>query len=104
MQRFVIAAALVLLPAAALADAKTNTDASATPTAAASTLPADVAAYVTTHASTPLNYTGKVLIGHGLDGEVVYEQIPGNNAYRWTNLNGQKVVVETRTKHVVAVY
>ncbi len=31
-------------------------------------------------------------------------QIPAAPAYRWTNLNGQKVIVDKKTGHVVAVY
>jgi len=67
-------------------------------------LPADVKTYVTTHPSDAMTYSGKVMIGHRVDGDQIWQQIPSYPAYRWTNLAGQKVVVEKKSGNVVAVY
>ena len=67
-------------------------------------LPDAVKTYVTSHPATDLPYSGKISIGHGVDGDVIWQQIPDYPAYRWTDLNGQRVVVEKHTNKVVAVY
>jgi hypothetical protein len=66
--------------------------------------PSEVRTYVTTQDRTSVSYAGKVVVGKGIDGDVVYYEVPSNKAYRWAYLNGQRVVVERSSGHVVAVY
>jgi hypothetical protein len=91
-----------LLAAALLSLTVASAHAEAAKTEAAE-VPAEVKTYVTTHHSDPMPYASKILVGHGLDGEIIWMSTP-NAAYRYTNLNGQMVVVEKKTNHVVAVY
>jgi len=39
-----------------------------------------------------------------VDGDVVWREVPSNPKYRWAYLNGQRVVIETEGRHVVAIY
>ncbi len=100
---FVAAAFVALASTSAYAQAKED---KAPAAAASAEVPAELKAYVTTHAnaSTPTTYNGKVLMGHRLDGDIVWSALPGFPAYRWTNLNGQQVVLEKKTNFVVGVF
>ena len=66
--------------------------------------PSEVRTYVTTQAGSSASYSGKVVVGKGIDGDVVYYEVPSNTKYRWAYLNGQRVVVERESGHVVAIY
>ena len=67
--------------------------------------PSEVRTYVTTQTGpASASYAGKVVVGKGIDGDVVYYEVPANAKYRWAYLNGQRVVVERESGHVVAVY
>jgi hypothetical protein len=105
MKKHILAAALLTLattPALAQTAAKlAPADAASSPS---SELPADIKTYVSTHPSDSLPYSGKPTIGHPVDGDQIWQAIPAYPAYRWTNLNGQKVVVEKKSGHVVAIY
>ena len=66
--------------------------------------PSEVRTYVTSSTMSSSSYAGKVVVGKGIDGDVVYYEVPANPKYRWAYLNGQRVVVERESGHVVAVY
>jgi hypothetical protein len=66
--------------------------------------PSEVKTYVTTQTVDPVAYSGKIVIGKTVDGEVVWREVPSNPKYRWAYLNGQRVVIESDSGHVVAVY
>ena len=104
MKKYFVAAAFVVM-AATSAYAQPKEDKAPAPAATAE-VPAELKAYVTSHAnaSTPTTYNGKIMMGHRLDGEIVWSALPGFPAYRWTNLNGQQVVVEKKTNFVVGVF
>jgi hypothetical protein len=66
--------------------------------------PSEVRTYVTTQNMTSASYGGTVVVGKGLDGDVVYYDVPSDKKYRWAYINGQRVVIERESRHVVAVY
>jgi len=66
--------------------------------------PSEVRTYVTTQNMSSATYGGKVVVGKSIDGDVVYYEVPSNAKYRWAYLNGQRVVVERQSGHVVAIY
>jgi surface antigen len=66
--------------------------------------PSEVRTYVTTQTATSASYSGKIVVGKSIDGDVVYYEVPSNTKYRWAYLNGQRVVVERSSGNVVAVY
>jgi hypothetical protein len=66
--------------------------------------PSEVKTYVTTQTVDPVQYNGKIVIGKTLDGDMVWREVPSNPKYRWAYLNGQRVVIETQGRHVVAIY
>src|SRR5690349_3024163 len=52
----------------------------------------------------PVTYSGDVVVGKPIAGEVVWMEVPRYPKYRWAYLNGQRVVVDANTHSVVAVY
>ncbi len=60
--------------------------------------------YIAAQPADPLPYGGKIEVGRGVDGDQIWHQVPKFPAYRWTNLNGQRVVVDKKSMHIVAVY
>ena len=66
--------------------------------------PSEVRTYVTTQNADTVAYPGKVVIGRTIDGDVVYRDVPAYPKYRWAYLNGERVVIDNDTHHVVAIY
>jgi hypothetical protein len=66
--------------------------------------PSEVKTYVTAQTVDTVNYDGKIVVGKTVDGDVVWREVPSNTKYRWAYLNGQRVVIERDSRHVVAVY
>jgi hypothetical protein len=66
--------------------------------------PTEVKTYVTTQTVAPVAYSGDVAVGETIDGDVVWQEVPNYPKYHWARLNGQRVVVETESHKVVAVY
>jgi hypothetical protein len=66
--------------------------------------PSEVRTYVTTQTVDSAPYSGKIVLGKTVDGDLVWREVPANPKYRWAYLNGQRVVIETQSRHVVAVY
>lgn len=72
-------------------------------TGAAVDPPEEVRTYVTTQNVPPIDYNGNVAVGAVLPGDITYYDIPRYERYRWANLNGQRVLIDRRTRKVVAV-
>ena len=72
--------------------------------AIAGALVGEVRTYVTTQNADTVAYPGKVVIGRTIDGDVVYRDVPAYPKYRWAYLNGERVVIDNDTHHVVAIY
>jgi hypothetical protein len=66
--------------------------------------PSEVKTYVTSQQVDPVRYDGKIVVGQTVDGDTVWREVPSNPKYRWADLNGQRVVIETEGRHVVAIY
>ena len=66
--------------------------------------PTEVRTYVTGQTVAPVTYSGTVVVGKPIAGEVVWMEVPSHPRYRWAYLNGQRVVVDTDTQNVLAVY
>jgi hypothetical protein len=66
--------------------------------------PTEVRTYVTGQTVAPVTYSGQVVVGQPIAGEVAWMEVPSYPKYRWAYLNGQRVVVDADTRAVVAVY
>ena len=66
--------------------------------------PTEVRTYVTGQTVAPVTYSGQVVVGQPIAGEVMWLEVPNYPKYRWAMLNGQRVLVDTDTHAVVAVY
>ena len=71
---------------------------------AAAAPPAEIRTYVTTQNVPAVAYSDPIVVGHPIDGDVTWLDIPSYPRYRWAYLNGRRVVVDTATHKVVAVY
>jgi hypothetical protein len=66
--------------------------------------PSEVKTYVTTQQVDSVRYDGKIAVGQTVDGDTVWREVPSSPKYRWAYLNGQRVVIETENRHIVAIY
>ena len=66
--------------------------------------PNEVKTYVTTQQVDSVRYDGKIAVGQTVDGDTIWREVPTNPKYRWAYLNGQRVVIETEGRHIVAIY
>ena len=66
--------------------------------------PSEVKTYVTTQADVPVAYSGTVVVGKTVDGDVVWRSVPSYPRYSWAHLNGQRVVIDNDSHRVVATY
>jgi hypothetical protein len=66
--------------------------------------PTEVRTYVSGQTVAPVTYSGAVVVGQPIAGEVTWMEVPSYPKYRWAYLNGQRVVVDANTHAVVAVY
>lgn len=73
-------------------------------TGAAVAPPVEVRTYVTGQQVAPVTYSGEVVMGRPIAGEVTWLEIPAQPRYRWAYLNGRRVVVDADTRNVVAIY
>src|SRR5690606_22707328 len=71
-------------------------------TGAAAEPPAEVRTYVTSHQVEPVYLEGEVVVGAGLPDTVELREIPDYD-YRYVNVNGQSVLVDANTRHIVYV-
>jgi hypothetical protein len=66
--------------------------------------PKEVRTYVTTHNAAPVTYSGPVVVGKPLTGQVSWMEVPQYPKYRWAYLDGRRVVIDKASGNVVAVY
>ena len=66
--------------------------------------PSEVRTYVTTQKTAPITYSNEIVVGHPITGEVTWLDVPSYPKYRWAYLNGERVVIDTTTNNVVAIY
>ncbi len=66
--------------------------------------PTEVRTDITTHEAAPVTYRDEIVVGRPITGEVTWLEVPSYPKYRWAYLNGERVVIDTDTHNVVAVY
>lgn len=66
--------------------------------------PSQVKTYVTTQSGPTVAYSGDLVVGKAVSGDVAWSNVPDYPKYRWAYLNGQRVVIDNDTHKVVAVY
>ena len=65
--------------------------------------PKRVRTYITTTQVDPVSYNGSIAVGAVLPDSVTEYDIPKYERYRWTYINGQRLLVDRRTHKIVAV-
>ena len=65
--------------------------------------PKRVRTYITTTQVQPVDYNGSIAVGSVLPETVTEYDIPKYERYRWTYINGQRLLVDRRTHKIVAV-
>ncbi len=65
--------------------------------------PKRVRTYITTTQVDPVSYNGNIAVGAVLPDTVTEYDIPKYERYRWTYINGQRLLVDRRTHKIVAV-
>jgi len=65
--------------------------------------PRRVRTYITTTQVDPVSYNGDIAVGAVLPDTVTEYDIPRYERYRWTYINGQRLLVDRRTHKIVAV-
>ncbi len=66
--------------------------------------PDDVRTYVTTQHVAPVAYTGEVVVGHPINGDVTWLDVPNEPRYSWAYLGDKRVVIDRNNHQVVAIY
>jgi hypothetical protein len=66
--------------------------------------PTEVRTYVTTQNVPPMTYGQPIVVGHTLDGDITWLDVPSYPKYRWAYIDGHRVVIDADTHAVVAVY
>ena len=66
--------------------------------------PAEVRTYVMRQSAAPVHYGHPVVVGEPINGTVTWLDVPDSPKFRWAYIDGQRVVVDTDTNTVVAVY
>jgi hypothetical protein len=66
--------------------------------------PTEVRTYVTTQEVAPVSYGRPIEVGHPVDGDVTWREIPAYPRYHWAYLDGHRVVIDSETHNVVEVY
>ena len=66
--------------------------------------PTEVRTYVTTQEVAPVSYGRPIEVGHRVDGDVTWRDIPDYPRYHWAYLDGHRVVIDSQTHNVVEVY
>jgi len=65
--------------------------------------PAEVKTYITTAEVAPLVYDGELVVGRPLPGTVTVYDVPKYEKYRWTFIDGKRVLIDNSTRNVVAI-
>jgi hypothetical protein len=105
MKPLVLAAALVALPAPAALAQNAPKLPVADAAAPQAEVPDAVRTYVRSHAGDPFPYAGgQIRVGGLVDAGEVWRPIPDYPQYLWSNLAGQLVVIDKKSRKVVALY
>lgn len=67
-------------------------------------VPPEVHTYVTTKEVPVVTYGQPVVVGQSVTGNVTWLDVPQYPKYHWAYLDGHRVVIDTDTHKVVAVY
>ena len=65
--------------------------------------PRQVKTYITTQNVAPVSYNGDLRVGTVLPDEVTVYDVPNYDRYRWTYVNGQRLLIDRRDRKIVAV-
>jgi len=65
--------------------------------------PREVKTYITTQQVAPVSYNGNIAVGQVLPDEVTVYDVPKYDRYRWTYINGQRLLIDRRDRKIVAV-
>jgi len=65
--------------------------------------PREVKTYITTQQVAPVSYNGDIAVGQVLPDEVTVYDVPNYDRYRWTYINGQRLLIDRRDRKIVAV-
>jgi len=65
--------------------------------------PAEVKTYITTTEVAPVTHTGELIVGRPLPGTVQVYEVPKYEKYRWTFIDGKRVLIDTSSRNVVAI-
>lgn len=66
--------------------------------------PKEVKTYVTTQNAAPVTYGHPIVVGKTVDSDVAWLDVPSYPKYRWAYIDGHRVVIDSSTHDVVAVY
>jgi hypothetical protein len=102
------AAAIVTLPLLSVANAQTTTTTVITEQPVTSTtvveVPAEVRTYVTKQEMSSVVLEGPVTVGTPLPDTIQYQVIPEHDDYAYAVVNGQRVIIDPKTRSVIEVY
>lgn len=65
--------------------------------------PREVKTYITSQNVAPASYDGQLVVGQRLPDEVNVYDVPKYDRYRWTYVNGQRLLIDRRDRKIVAV-
>ena len=65
--------------------------------------PKRVRTYITTTQVAPVVYTGPITVGSTLPDTVTVYDVPKYERYRWTYIDGQRLLVDRKTHKIVAI-
>jgi len=65
--------------------------------------PADVKTYIRTQHVDPVTYGGQITVGEALPSTVAMYDVPKYDRYRWTYINGQRLLVDRKTNRIVSI-
>lgn len=95
------------LTSMASAQTTTTTTVISEPSGASATVvevPAEVRTYVTRSEMPSVVLEGPVTVGTALPETVTYEIVPDHRDYAYAIINGQRVVIDPKTRSVIEVY
>jgi len=72
-------------------------------TGAAVDPPHQVKTYITTTQVDPVSYDGPITVGSTVPDTVTVYEVPHYDRYRWTYINGQRLLIDHRTNKIVEV-
>ena len=65
--------------------------------------PSEVKTYIRTQHVDPVAYDGQITVGQALPGTVAMYDVPKFERYRWTYINGQRLLIDRKTNKIVSV-